>query len=107
MTPTQGESQVPARAGTPRVVIVGGGFAGFFAARDLGGAGAVARPLGIPSPGRGQAGDEGLPHVRPPVGGNRLRVLGEWALNAVSRPPAVQLGLVDPSAARMDAAEKA
>jgi NADH dehydrogenase len=69
---------------------------------DLGGAAAVARPLGVPLSGPVAKAVTKAYHLYAlPAAGNRLRVATDWALNLVSRPIAAQLGLVEPAAARL------
>jgi NADH dehydrogenase len=69
---------------------------------DLGGAAAVARPLGVPLSGPVAKAVTKAYHLYAlPAAGNRLRVAADWALNLVSRPIAAQLGLVEPAAARL------
>ena len=69
---------------------------------DLGGAAAVARPLGLPLTGlTAKVVTKGYHLYALPAAGNRLRVAADWAVNLVSRPIAAQLGLVDPTAARL------
>jgi NADH dehydrogenase len=71
---------------------------------DLGGAAAVARPLGVPLSGPAAKVVTKAYHLYAlPAAGNRLRVAADWALNLVSRPIAAQLGLVEPAAARLAA----
>jgi NADH:quinone reductase (non-electrogenic) len=68
---------------------------------DLGGAAAVARPLGIPLTGlTAKAVTKGYHLYALPAAANRIRVATDWAVNLVSRPIAAQLGLVDPTSAR-------
>ena len=69
---------------------------------DLGGAAAVARPLGLPLTGlTAKVTTKGYHLYALPAAANRLRVATDWAVNLVSRPIAAQLGLVDPTAARL------
>ena len=69
---------------------------------DLGGTAAVARPLGIPLTGIAAKVVTKAYHLYAlPATANRLRVAADWAVNLVDRPIAAQLGLVDPSAARL------
>ena len=69
---------------------------------DLGGAAAVARPLGLPLWGLpAKVVTKGYHLYALPAPANRLRVAADWALNSVSRPIAAQLGPVDPSSARL------
>jgi NADH dehydrogenase len=69
---------------------------------DLGGAAAVARPLGVPLSGPVAKVVTKAYHLYAlPAAGNRLRVAADWVLNLVSRPIAAQLGLVEPAAARL------
>jgi NADH dehydrogenase len=70
---------------------------------DLGRTAAVAKPLGIPLTGIPAKVVTKAYHLYAlPHAGNRLRVAGDWALNAISRPIAAQLGLVSPAAARLE-----
>jgi NADH dehydrogenase len=74
---------------------------------DLGGTAAVARPLGISLTGLPAKVVTKAYHLYAlPSAGNRLRVVGDWAINLVSRPIAVQLGLVAPAAGRLDAEDR-
>jgi NADH dehydrogenase len=69
---------------------------------DLGGAAAVARPLGLPLAGPVAKGvTKGYHLYALPSAANRLRVAGDWITNLVSRPIAAQLGLVEPEAAQL------
>jgi NADH:ubiquinone reductase (H+-translocating) len=71
---------------------------------DLGRAGAVARPLGIPLTGVTAKIVTKAYHLYAlPAAGNRLRVAADWAVNVISSPIAAQLGLVDTAAARLPA----
>jgi NADH dehydrogenase len=71
---------------------------------DLGRTAAVARPLGVPLTGLPAKVVTKAYHLYAlPAAGNRLRVAADWAVNLVSRPAPAQLGLVDPSAARLAA----
>jgi NADH dehydrogenase len=73
---------------------------------DLGGGAAVARPLGLALTGAvAKVVTKGYHLYAVPATANRLRILADWAINAVSRPVPVQLGLVPPTAARLAAAE--
>ena len=73
---------------------------------DLGRAAALARPLGLPLTGLPAKVVTKAYHLYAlPAAGSRLRVAADWALNLVSRPIAAQLGLVDPAAGRLGAAE--
>jgi NADH:ubiquinone reductase (H+-translocating) len=75
---------------------------------DLGGAAAVARPLGIPLTGVvAKLVTKGYHLYALPATTNRLRVGADWLINLVSRPIGAQLGLVSPEAARLDSAEHA
>jgi NADH:ubiquinone reductase (H+-translocating) len=70
---------------------------------DLGGAAAVARPLGLPLTGPvAKVVTKGYHLYALPSAGNRLRVAADWITNLVSRPIAAQLGLVDPEAAQLE-----
>jgi NADH dehydrogenase len=70
---------------------------------DLGRTAAVAKPLGIPLTGIPAKVVTKAYHLYAlPHAGNRLRVAADWALNAISRPIAAQLGLVSPAAARLE-----
>jgi NADH dehydrogenase len=67
---------------------------------DLGGAGAVARPLGLPLTGLpAKAVAKGYHLAAIPSRANKLRVAADWLVNLVSRPAATQLGLVQEPAA--------
>jgi NADH:ubiquinone reductase (H+-translocating) len=69
---------------------------------DLGGAAAVARPLGLPLTGPiAKVVTKGYHLYALPSAANRLRVAGDWITNLVSRPIAAQLGLVQPEAAQL------
>jgi NADH dehydrogenase len=69
---------------------------------DLGGAAAVARPLGLPLTGlSAKVVTKGYHLYALPAAANRLRVAADWAVNLVSRPIAAQLGLVDATSARL------
>jgi NADH dehydrogenase len=69
---------------------------------DLGGTAAVARPLGIPLTGvTAKVVTKGYHLYALPAAANRLRVAADWAVNLVNRPIAAQLGLVDPTSARL------
>lgn len=69
---------------------------------DLGGAKAVAKPLGLPLTGvLAKVVAKGYHLLAIPHGANRLRVAADWLINLVSRPMATQLGLVHPSAASL------
>ena len=71
---------------------------------DLGRTAAVARPLGVPLTGLPAKAVTKAYHLYAlPAAANRLRVGADWALNAISRPIAAQLGLVPPSAATLSA----
>jgi NADH:quinone reductase (non-electrogenic) len=71
---------------------------------DLGRTSAVARPLGLPLTGLPAKVVTKAYHLYAlPGAANRLRVGADWALNAVSRPIAAQLGLVPPSSATLSA----
>lgn len=73
---------------------------------DLGGRAAVARPLGAPLTGvPAKVVTKGYHLYALPANENRLRVGAEWLLNLFSRPPAVQLGLVEAPRARLAVAE--
>jgi NADH dehydrogenase len=73
---------------------------------DLGRTAAVARPLGLSLTGLPAKVVTKAYHLYAlPTPGNRLRVAADWAVNTVSRPIAAQLGLVDPTAGRLGAAE--
>jgi NADH dehydrogenase len=73
---------------------------------DLGRTAGVARPLGVSLTGLPAKVITKAYHLYAlPTAGNRLRVAADWAVNAVSRPIAAQLGLVDPAAGRLGAAE--
>jgi NADH dehydrogenase len=73
---------------------------------DLGRTAAVARPLGLSLTGLPAKVVTKAYHLYAlPTAGNRLRVAADWAVNAVSRPIAAQLGLVDPTDGRLGAAE--
>ena len=102
-----------------RVVIVGAGFAGFNAARELSKImGAVQTPrLGLPR-GPRRAGGCCEPaqraHSGPPanlvtrayhlnaMSGNRTRLLADWPLNLISRPAPESFGLISPASAALD-----
>ena len=69
---------------------------------DLGGAAAVARPLGLPLTGpAAKVVTKGYHLYALPAAANRVRVAADWTINLVSRPIAAQLGLVDPASARL------
>jgi NADH dehydrogenase len=69
---------------------------------DLGGAAAVARPLGLPLTGPAAKVVTKAYHLYAlPSAGNRLRVGADWLTNLVSQPIAAQLGLVDAEAAQL------
>jgi NADH dehydrogenase len=69
---------------------------------DLGGTAAVARPSGIPLSGPVAKVVTKAYHLYAvPAAANRLRVAADWAVNLVSRPVPAQVGLVDPSSARL------
>jgi NADH dehydrogenase len=71
---------------------------------DLGGAAAVARPMGVPLTGPPAKVVTKAYHLYAlPAASNRLRVAADWALNLVSRPIASQLDLVPPTAATLTA----
>ena len=73
---------------------------------DLGRTAAVARPLGLSLTGLPAKVVTKAYHLYAlPTPGNRLRVAADWAVNTVSRPIAAQLGLVDPAAGKLGAAE--
>jgi NADH dehydrogenase len=73
---------------------------------DLGRTAAVARPLGVSLTGLPAKVVTKAYHLYAlPTAGNRLRVAADWAVNTVSRPIAAQLGLVDPAAGKLGAAE--
>jgi NADH dehydrogenase len=73
---------------------------------DLGGRSAVAKPLGLPLTGLAAKVVTKLYHLYAlPSTANRVRVAADWIINLFSRPPASQLGLVDPAAAHLEAAE--
>src|SRR4051812_6424840 len=73
---------------------------------DLGRTAAVARPLGLSLTGLPAKVVTKAYHLYAlPAAGNRLRVAADWAVNVVSRPIAAQLGLVDPAAGVLGAAE--
>jgi NADH dehydrogenase len=73
---------------------------------DLGGWRAVARPFGIPLTGvLAKAITKGYHLLAVPSPGARLRIGANWLANQLTRPPATQLGFVDPSDARLGAAE--
>jgi NADH dehydrogenase len=61
---------------------------------DLGGRQAVANPVGIPLSGLAAKTVTRGYHLLS-LGGNRIRTATDWALNTVTPPRAVQLGLVD------------
>jgi NADH dehydrogenase len=70
---------------------------------DLGGAAAVARPLGLPLTGpAAKVVSKGYHLYALPSAGNRLRVAADWLTNLVSRPIAAQLGLVERQAALLE-----
>jgi NADH dehydrogenase len=70
---------------------------------DLGGAAAVARPLGLALTGPVAKVVTKAYHLYAlPSAGNRLRVAADWLTNLVSRPIAAQLGLVNPEAAQLE-----
>jgi NADH dehydrogenase len=74
---------------------------------DLGGAAAVARPVGLPLTGPvAKAVTKGYHLFALPSAGNRLRVGSDWMINLVSRPIVAQLGLVDPRAAQLEREEE-
>jgi NADH dehydrogenase len=69
---------------------------------DLGGAAAVARPLGLPLTGPAAKVVTKAYHLYAlPSAGNRLRVGADWLTNLVSQPIAAQLGLVGAEAAQL------
>jgi NADH dehydrogenase len=69
---------------------------------DLGRTAAVAKPFGVPLTGLPAKVVTKAYHLYAlPAPANRLRVAADWALNAISRPIAAQLGLVAPAAARL------
>jgi NADH dehydrogenase len=68
---------------------------------DLGGAAAAANPLNIPLSGpAANAATRGY-HVSA-MSGNRLRVLGDWALNAVTPPEATSFGVISAESVPLD-----
>jgi NADH dehydrogenase len=70
---------------------------------DLGGAAAVARPLGLALTGPVAKVVTKAYHLYAlPSAGNRLRVAADWLTNLVSQPIAAQLGLVNPEAAQLE-----
>lgn len=73
---------------------------------DLGGAAAVARPLGIPITGVAAKIVAKLYHLYAvPSRANRARIGTSWLLNLYLRPLGAQVGLVSPDAARMAVAQ--
>ncbi len=73
---------------------------------DLGGANAVARPLGVELVGLpAKAVARGYHLLALPSTSNRVRVLGDWVLNAVLPPQAASLALVRPQDALIAAAQ--
>jgi NADH dehydrogenase len=70
---------------------------------DLGGVSAAANPLGIPLSGpTANAVTRGY-HLYS-MSGNRMRVLTDWCLNAVSPPEATSFGVVDAESVPLDPA---
>jgi NADH dehydrogenase len=71
---------------------------------DLGRTAAVAKPLGVPLTGiPAKIITKGYHLWALPAAANRLRVAADWGVNLISRPVGVQLGLVNPAAARLTA----
>jgi NADH dehydrogenase len=71
---------------------------------DLGGAAAAANPLNIPLSGPvANAATRGY-HLYS-MSGNRLRVLGDWTLNAVRPPEAISFGVISAESVPLDVNE--
>jgi NADH dehydrogenase len=68
---------------------------------DLGGVAAAANPLGIPLSGPAANAVTRVYHVHS-MSGNRLRVLTDWALNAVTPAEVTSLGLISARSVPLD-----
>ena len=71
---------------------------------DLGGVSAAANPLGIPLSGPAANAVTRGYHLYS-MSGNRMRVLTDWCLNAVSPPEATSFSLVDAESVPLDPAK--
>jgi NADH:ubiquinone reductase (H+-translocating) len=69
---------------------------------DLGGAAAAANPLNIPLSGPAANAVTRGYHLTS-MSGNRLRVLGDWALNAVTRPEGISFEVITAASVPLDA----